>query len=131
MDLKKEFENKYGLDLEEILPNAHFEQDKVHRFIARQIELLETFCQSRNSTFSYKDLSEQKKNIFDEIALDQMYWTLNTDDYSVVSGIDLTTGMSIPIIELTSRYISPTVQIKLKANGFCFRGLGCWFQMQD
>lgn len=125
MDLKKEFENKYGLDLEEILPNAHFEQDKVHRFIARQIELLETFCQSRNSTFSYKDLSEQKKNIFDEIALDQMYWTLNTDDYSVVSGIDLTTGMSIPIIELTSRYISPTVQIKLKANGFCFRGLGC------
>jgi hypothetical protein len=125
MDLKKEFENKYGLDLEEILPNAHFEQDKVHRFIARQIELLETFCQSRNSTFSYKDLSEQKKNIFDEIALEQMYWTLNTDDYSVVSGIDLTTGMSIPIIELTSRYISPTVQIKLKANGFCFRGLGC------
>lgn len=125
MDLKKEFENKYGLDLEEILPNAHFEQDKVHRFIARQIELLETFCQSRNSTFSYKDLSEQKKNIFDEIALEQMYWTLNTEDYSVVSGIDLTTGMSIPIIELTSRYISPTVQIKLKANGFCFRGLGC------
>lgn len=125
MDLKKEFENKYGLDLEEILPNAHFEQAKVHRFIARQIELLETFCQSRNSTFSYKDLSEQKKNIFDEIALEQMYWTLNTDDYSVVSGIDLTTGMSIPIIELTSRYISPTVQIKLKANGFCFRGLGC------
>lgn len=125
MDLKKEFENKYGLDLEEILPNAHFEQDKVHRFIARQIELLETFCQSRNSTFSYKDLSEQKKNIFDEIALEQMYWTLNTEDYSVVSGIDLTTGISIPIIELTSRYISPTVQIKLKANGFCFRGLGC------
>lgn len=125
MDLKKEFENKYGLDLEEILPNAHFEQDKVHRFIARQIELLETYCKSKNVTFNYKNLTTARKEVFDDIVLDQMYWTLNTDDYSVVSGIDLTTGISIPIIELTSRYISPTVQIKLKANGFCFRGLGC------
>lgn len=125
MDLKKEFENKYGLDLEEILPNAHFEQDKVHRFIDQQIELVETYCKSKNVTFNYKNLTTARKEVFDNIVLDQMYWTLNTDDYSVVSGIDLTTGMSIPIIELTSRYISPTVQIKLKANGFCFRGLGC------
>lgn len=125
MDLKKEFENKYGLDLEEILPNAHFEQDKVHRFIDQQIELVETYCKSKNVTFNYKNLTTARKEVFDDIVLDQMYWTLNTDDYSVVSGIDLTTGMSIPIIELTSRYISPTVQIKLKANGFCFRGLGC------
>ena len=125
MDLKKEFENKYGLDLEEILPNAHFEQDKVKRFIDQQIELVETYCKSKNVTFNYKNLTTARKEVFDDIVLDQMYWTLNTDDYSVVSGIDLTTGMSIPIIELTSRYISPTVQIKLKANGFCFRGLGC------
>lgn len=125
MDLKKEFENKYGLDLEEILPNAHFEQDKVHRFIDQQIELVETYCKSKNVTFNYKNLTTARKEVFDDIVLDQMYWTLNTDDYSVVSGIDLTTGISIPIIELTSRYISPTVQIKLKANGFCFRGLGC------
>lgn len=124
MDLKKEFENKYGLDLEEILPNAHFEQDKVHRFIARQIELLETFCQSRNSTFSYKDLSEQKKNIFDEIALEQMYWTLNTEDYTLVSGLDVLSGITIPLSELKSRYVSPIAQTKLKANGFCYRGLG-------
>ena len=117
MDLKKEFENKYGLDLEEILPNAHFEQDKVHRFIARQIELLETFCQSRNSTFSYKDLSEQKKNIFDEIALEQMYYTL-------VSGLDVLSGITIPLSELKSRYVSPIAQTKLKAKGFCYRGLG-------
>ena len=131
MDLKKEFENKYGLDLEEILPNAHFEQNKVKRFIDQQIELVETYCKSKNATFNYKNLTTARKEVFDNIVLDQMYWTLNTDDYSVVSGIDLTTGMSIPIIELTSRYISPTVQIKLKANGFCFRGLGCRFQMQD
>lgn len=125
MDLKKEFENKYGLDLEEILPNAHFEQNKVKRFIDQQIELVETYCKSKNVTFNYKNLTTARKEVFDDIVLDQMYWTLNTDDYSVVSGIDLTTGISIPIIELTSRYISPTVQIKLKANGFCFRGLGC------
>lgn len=86
---------------------------------------METYCKSKNVTFNYKNLTTARKEVFDDIVLDQMYWTLNTDDYSVVSGIDLTTGMSIPIIELTSRYISPTVQIKLKANGFCFRGLGC------
>lgn len=124
MDFKKEFENKYGLDLEEILPNAHFEQDKVERFITRQIELLETFCQSRNNTFSYKDLNDQKKNIFNQIVLEQMYWNLNTEDYSLVSGLDLSSGITIPLSELKSRYISPIVQTKLKAKGFCYRGIG-------
>ena len=125
MNFEKKFLEKYGLELNDVAPNGNFEQNKVKRFIDQQIELVETYCKSKNVTFNYKNLTTARKEVFDDIVLDQMYWTLNTDDYSVVSGIDLTTGISIPIIELTSRYISPTVQIKLKANGFCFRGLGC------
>lgn len=122
MNFRQEFLNKYGRDLESILPNGDDEQNKVNRFAKEQIEMLETYCQSMNISFSYDNLSQTKKDVFDAIVIDQMAWVLSTDNYSLISGLDIATGVTIPLEELEKRYVSPTVQMKLKAKGFCFRG---------
>ena len=122
MNFRQEFLKKYDRDLESILPNGDDEQNKVERFVRRQIETLETYCQSMNISFSYDNLSQIKKDVFDAIVIDQMAWVLSTDNYSLISGLDIATGVTIPLEELEKRYVSPTAQMKLKAKGFCFRG---------
>lgn len=122
MNFRQEFLKKYGRDLESILPNGDDEQNKVERFAREQIEMLETYCQSMNISFSYDNLSQIKKDVFDAIVIDQMAWVLSTDNYSLISGLDIATGVTIPLEELEKRYVSPTAQMKLKAKGFCFRG---------
>lgn len=123
MNIENEFKNKYGVELNNVLPDGNDEQNKVKRFIEKQKLNLITFCKSYNVRFSYDNLSDASKQIFDGILLDQMWYVLNAEDFTEFSGLDVATGTTIALTELTSRYISPIVQMQLKNEGFCYRGL--------
>lgn len=121
--VKKSFYQIYGKQLEPLILNDDNEQGKADRFIERQREILITFCKSRNINFDYNRLNEQSKNLFDYILLEQLYWVLNNEDFTVLSGYDVVNNQSVAISDIVSRYVSPNVQIRLSNFGFCYRGI--------
>ena len=121
--IKKSFYQIYGKQLEPLILNDDNEQGKADRFIERQREILITFCKSRNINFDYNRLNEQSKNLFDYILLEQLYWVLNNEDFTVLSGYDVVNNQSVAISDIVSRYVSPNVQIRLSNFGFCYRGI--------
>lgn len=123
MDLKKEFLKKYGIDLNTILPNGNDEQNKVSRFIEQQKQILITYCQTFNRFFNLEKISETKKEKFDEIVLTQMWYSINTEDYTAISGLDTINNTVLPISELAERFVAPLAKLDLKNNGFCYRGI--------
>lgn len=123
MNFKQEFLNKYGIDLNNVLPNGNDEQNKVDRFVRQQQELLIAYCKSFNCLFDVANLSATKKDKFDQITLTQMWYALNTEDYTAFSGVDIVNNVVMPIADLTDRFIAPLAKLELKNNGFCYRGL--------
>ena len=121
--VKKSFYQIYGKQLEPLILNDDNEQGKADRFIERQRGILITFCKSRNINFDYNRLNEQSKNLFDYILLEQLYWVLNNEDFTVLSGYDVVNNQSVAISDIVSRYVSPNVQIRLSNFGFCYRGI--------
>ena len=121
--IKKSFYQIYGKQLEPLILNDDNEQGKADRFIDRQREILITFCKSRNINFDYNRLNEQSKNLFDYILLEQLYWVLNNEDFTLLSGYDVVNNQSVAISDIVSRYVSPNVQIRLSNFGFCYRGI--------
>ena len=121
--IKKSFYQIYGKQLEPLILNDDNEQGKADRFIERQREILITFCKSRNINFDYNRLNEQRKNLFDYILLEQLYWVLNNEDFTLLSGYDVVNNQSVAISDIVSRYVSPNVQIRLSNFGFCYRGI--------
>lgn len=121
--IKKSFYQIYGKQLEPLILNDDNEQGKADRFIERQREVLITFCKSRNINFNYEKLDEQGKNLFDYILLEQLYWVLNNEDFTLLSGYDVVNNQSVAISDIVSRYVSPNVQIRLSNFGFCYRGI--------
>lgn len=121
--IKKSFYQIYGKQLEPLILNDDNEQGKADRFIERQREVLITFCKSRNINFNYDKLDEQGKNLFDYILLEQLYWVLNNEDFTLLSGYDVVNNQSVAISDIVSRYVSPNVQIRLSNFGFCYRGI--------
>ena len=121
--IKKSFYQIYGKQLEPLILNDDNEQGKADRFIERQRGILITFCKSRNINFDYNKLDEQSKNLFDYILLEQLYWVLNNEDFTVLSGYDVVNNQSVAISDIVSRYVSPNVQIRLSNFGFCYRGI--------
>ena len=121
--IKKSFYQIYGKQLEPLILNDDNEQGKADRFIERQREVLITFCKSRNINFNYEKLDEQGKNLFDYILLEQLYWVLNNEDFTILSGYDVVNNQSVAISDIVSRYVSPNVQIRLSNFGFCYRGI--------
>ena len=121
--IKKSFYQIYGKQLEPLILNDDNEQGKADRFIDRQREVLITFCKSRNINFNYEKLDEQGKNLFDYILLEQLYWVLNNEDFTLLSGYDVVNNQSVSISDIVSRYVSPNVQTRLSNFGFCYRGI--------
>lgn len=121
--IKKSFYQIYGKQLEPLILNDDNEQGKADRFIERQREVLITFCKSRNINFNYDKLDEQGKNLFDYILLEQLYWVLNNEDFTLLSGYDVVNNQSVSISDIVSRYVSPNVQTRLSNFGFCYRGI--------
>ena len=121
--IKKSFYQIYGKQLDPLILNDDNEQGKADRFIERQREILITFCKSRNINFDYNRLNEQSKNLFDYILLEQLYWVLNNEDFTLLSGYDVVNNQSVAISDIVSRYVSPNVQIRLSNFGFCYRGI--------
>ena len=121
--IKKSFYQIYGKQLEPLILNDDNEQGKADRFIERQRGILITFCKSRNINFDYNKLDEQSKNLFDYILLEQLYWVLNNEDFTLLSGYDVVNNQSVAISDIVSRYVSPNVQIRLSNFGFCYRGI--------
>lgn len=121
--IKRSFYQIYGKQLEPLILNDDNEQGKADRFIERQREILITFCKSRNINFDYNKLNEQSKNLFDYILLEQLYWVLNNEDFTLLSGYDVVNNQSVAISDIVSRYVSPNVQIRLSNFGFCYRGI--------
>lgn len=121
--IKKSFYQIYGKQLEPLILNDDNEQGKADRFIERQRGILITFCKSRNINFNYEKLDEQGKNLFDYILLEQLYWVLNNEDFTLLSGYDVVNNQSVAISDIVSRYVSPNVQIRLSNFGFCYRGI--------
>lgn len=121
--IKRSFYQIYGKQLEPLILNDDNEQGKADRFIERQREILITFCKSRNINFDYNRLNEQSKNLFDYILLEQLYWVLNNEDFTLLSGYDVVNNQSVAISDIVSRYVSPNVQIRLSNFGFCYRGI--------
>ena len=121
--IKKSFYQIYGKQLDPLILNDDNEQGKADRFIERQRGILITFCKSRNINFDYNKLDEQSKNLFDYILLEQLYWVLNNEDFTLLSGYDVVNNQSVAISDIVSRYVSPNVQIRLSNFGFCFRGI--------
>lgn len=121
--IKKSFYQIYGKQLEPLILNDDNEQGKADRFIERQRGILITFCKSRNINFDYNRLNEQSKNLFDYILLEQLYWVLNNEDFTLLSGYDVVNNQSVAISDIVSRYVSPNVQIRLSNFGFCYRGI--------
>lgn len=123
MKISQQFLEKYGIDLENVLPDGDFPQNKVQRFFEQQKEMLILFCNNFNIRFNYDNLKEKQKSVFDQAILEQMYYVLNTYDYRTVSTLDIATGTTIPVEEVENRYIAASVKNKLKQYGFCYRGL--------
>ena len=121
--IKKTFYQIYGKQLDPLILNDDNEQGKADRFIERQRGILITFCKSRNINFDYNKLDEQSKNLFDYILLEQLYWVLNNEDFTLLSGYDVVNNQSVAISDIVSRYVSPNVQIRLSNFGFCYRGI--------
>lgn len=119
MNIQEEFYKRYGMKLDEILPSGQNEQDKVKRYIEQQKNILETYCQSFNPYFSYDKLKD--KEIFDSILLVQMWYVVNTHDFSILSGLE--NNANLPLSEISERIISPFAKQQLKNYGFCYRGI--------
>ena len=122
-EIKDRFQKQYGLMLENYLTDNNFEQDEVERFFNRQKKLLIAYCKSIICTFNFDKLPITNKDFFNELVLEQMYYVLCTFDYTTISGIDIGVNTTMPLQELTQRYISPIVKMELNGSGLLFRGL--------
>lgn len=121
--IKEKFKFTYGLSLENYIEANDFDQDQVIRTFNRQKWLLEVYCRSWIHSFEYDKLSDARKVIFDDLVLEQIYYVINTFDFTTLSGLDIGTNSTIPQNEIINRYISPVVKEELKNRGFLFRGL--------
>lgn len=121
--IKEKFKNKYGLLLEQYLEASGVEQDEVVRFFNRQKEIVEEYCKSVICTFNSEKLSPLYYDKFETWVFEQMYYVLNTYDYTIVAGIDVGTNSTLPLQELVNRYLSPFLKYKINNSGVLFRGL--------
>lgn len=122
-EIKNRFQQQYGLMLENYLTDNNFEQDEVERFFNRQKKLLIAYCKSIIRRFNFDKLPITNKDFFNELVLEQMYYVLCTFDYTTISGIDIGVNTTMPLQELTQRYISPIVKMELNGSGLLYRGL--------
>ena len=68
-------------------------------------------------------LSDTNKEKVNELVLEQMYYVLNNFDFTTLAGFDMGLNSSVPLSEITSRYISPIVKEELKNSNFLYRGI--------
>lgn len=119
----EQFKEKFGIDLNVYTSDNELDQDHVTRVYKRQQYLLETYCKSFNYNFNYDKLSNAKKEMFNDLVLEQIYYVLNNFDFSTLAGFDFGSNSSLPLAELRERYVSPIVKEQLKNSGFVYRGL--------
>ena len=119
----EQFKEKFGIDLNVYTADNELDQDHVTRVYKRQKYLLETYCKSFNYNFNYDKLSNAKKEMFNDLVLEQIYYVLNNFDFSTLAGFDFGSNSSLPLAELRERYVSPIVKEQLKNSGFAYRGL--------
>lgn len=119
----EQFKEKFGIDLNVYTSDNGLDQDHVTRVYKRQKYLLETYCKSFNYNFNYDKLSNAKKEMFNDLVLEQIYYVLNNFDFSTLAGYDFGNNSATPQEELIKRVVSPIVKEQLKSSGFVYRGL--------
>lgn len=119
----EQFKEKFGIDLNTYASDNGLDQDHVKRVYKRQKYLLETYCKSFNYNFNYEKLSNTKKEMFNDLVLEQIYYVLNNFDFSTLAGYDFGNNSATPQEEIIKRVVSPIVKEQLKSSGFAYRGL--------
>lgn len=119
-----EFLNRYGVNLNNYINVEDTDdQNPIERIFNRQVYVLETYARVFNATFKYTNLTNANKDKFNNLVLEQIYYVLNNFDFTSLSGFDMGTNTSMPLSEITTRYISPIVKDELKNSIFLYRGV--------
>lgn len=119
----EQFKEKFGIDLNVYVSNNGLDQDHVMRVYNYQKFVIEVFCKSFNRNFNYEKLSLSRKEIFNDLILNQIYYVLSNFDFSTLAGYDFVNNSAAPQEEIIKRIVSPIVKEALKAEGFLYRGL--------
>lgn len=118
------FLNKYGISLNTYISQSNAEdQYPIKRIFERQKDLLSIYCRSFSHSFDYDKLSTRKKDKFNLLVLEQMYYILNNFDFSTLAGFDLGINSMLPLSEITNRFISPLVKEDIKMSNLVYSGL--------
>lgn len=119
----EQFKEKFGIDLNVYASTNGLDQDHVKRIYNYQKFVVEVFCKSFNHKFNYDKLSNARKEIFNDLILNQIYYVLSNFDFSTLAGYDFGNNSATPQEEIIKRIVSPIVKEALKAEGFLYRGL--------
>lgn len=123
-EIINEFLIRYGINLNNYINVEDTDdQNPIERIFNRQRYVLEAYCRTFNTTLKYESLNDTNKEKINELVLEQMYYVLNNFDFTTLAGFDMGLNSSLPLSEITNRYISPIVKEELKNSNFLYRGI--------
>lgn len=107
---KDEFRNRYGYELDLIIPNDHDSSSKVARAIQDVTEKIKEHIQQNSFNIDFTNLSEEQNNYINKAAMEQLVWEIKNGDFSREAGYNAITGALLPFTEIAKREIAPNAK---------------------
>lgn len=122
LQFQDDYALKYGENLADkvaVLPKPM----QVEAFIERVSDIIDIIIGKSMPNFDETLLSDNQKEAIYKAKLEQAYYMANTEDYSIVSGVDFVTGQMLSQQDLFNRTVSPFAKQILTNAGLQYRGL--------
>ncbi|MDD5292855.1 MAG: hypothetical protein PHW40_00915 [Candidatus Izemoplasmatales bacterium] len=118
---KEDFRQRYGYDLEAIIPNDHDPSSKVDRAIADVVDLIKEHILKYTRRFDFDDLSETQNEHINKACMEQLAWEIKTGGFQRDSGYNPISASLLPFPEIEKRVIAPNAK-RILNNHIISRG---------
>jgi hypothetical protein len=118
---KEEFRQRYGYDLEAIVPDDHDPSSKVERAIADVVDLVKEHILKYTRSFDFDDVEDAQNEYINKACSEQMAWEIKTGGFQRDSGYNAINGSLLPFPEIEKRVVAPNAK-RILNNHIIYRG---------
>jgi hypothetical protein len=118
---KEDFRQRYGYDLDEIVPDDHDLSSKVERAIADVVELIKEHILEKSLRFDFDDVSEEQNEYINKACMEQMAWEIKSGGFQRDPGYNAISGTLVPFSEISKRVVAPNAR-RILNNHIIYRG---------
>lgn len=118
---KEDFRQRYGYDLDQIVPDDHDPSSKVERAILDVVDLIKEHILKNSLRFDFDDVSEEQNAYINKACMEQMAWEITSGGFQRDPGYNAISGTFVLLSEVEKRVIAPNAK-RILNNHIIYRG---------